>query len=254
MNLSGASGAAEDCGQDNVPGGKLAVLFDCDGVLVNSEEVIFAADYVLMQELGMRYTRREYAAISIGGHSFPMLLQRLNEDHMAIHGRRLPARFGNMMADRYGLLLHREMRPIEAITPFLKDLRSARVPFAVATNAGTNSTHWKLEHAGLSDYFNGHVYSREMVARPKPHPDVYLFAAAKLGHDAKDCFVVEDSVTGVTAGAAAGATVIGYTGGNHREADYGDDLRAAGAVYMASDMRDVAALIMKRIARGPAMG
>jgi beta-phosphoglucomutase-like phosphatase (HAD superfamily) len=85
-----------------------------------------------------------------------------------------------------------------------------------------------------------------MVPRPKPFPDVYLHGAKQLGFDPRDCFVVEDSVTGVKAGVAAGATVIGYTGGIHRGPDYDKQLKAAGAAFTTSSMNVAGTFILNR--------
>jgi beta-phosphoglucomutase-like phosphatase (HAD superfamily) len=138
---------------------------------------------------------------------------------------------------------------VPGVQEVLQDLAERAVPRAVGTNAGTAGTHYKLQNLGLSGYFNHHVYSFGPDARPKPAPDIYQQAAAGLGFAARDCVVIDDSATGVKAGIAAGALVIGYAGGAHRGADYGADLRGAGAHLVARNMAEVGA-ILRRTVRG----
>jgi HAD superfamily hydrolase (TIGR01509 family) len=215
--------------------GDHGVLFDCDGVLVNSEELASETDHEYLAQYGLHYSREEYIEMS-SGITHEEFIHRLNERHRQVHGTDLPADFDEKLSARYRQLMEQRLRQIPEIAKLLRTLQSARIPFAVATNANLSGTEWKLNKVGLRPFFGAHVYSKDMVKNPKPAPDVYLLAAAKLGKDPRHCFVVEDSVTGVRAGVAAGATVIGYTGGSHRFPGYGQLLRAAGARFTTDSM------------------
>jgi HAD superfamily hydrolase (TIGR01509 family) len=162
----------------------------------------------------------------------------------------MPRDFRYELMDRMETALRQKFAAIDGVQELLALLERHGVPCAVGTNAGAVHTARRLETLGLSDYFNRRVYSFDHQTRPKPAPDIYLKAMAALPRRPEQCFIIDDSATGVRAGVAAGATVIGFTGGAHREAGYGDDLRAAGAAHAAACMDDVGRIIMGRLAAG----
>lgn len=225
---------------------KYAVIFDCDGVLVNSEELFAEADREFLEQYGLFYGKDEYVEMS-SGITHEAFVEKLHADHHRIHGRPLPADFEDKLTARYMDLMTQRLRQIPEVADLLGALQKNNIPYAIATNATLPGTLWKLQHVGLSPYFNHHVYSKDMVPNPKPAPDVYLHAAAQIGYDPKDCFVVEDSVTGATAGVAAGATVIGYTGGSHRPAGYERQLYKAGVSIATGSMKAAETFILDTI-------
>ena len=227
------------------------VLFDCDGVLVNSEEITFEAIYALLIEHGFAYSRREYALLSIGGSSFTTLFNQLAADYETLHGRPLRTGFDHLIIQKYHHAVMSGLEAVPEVEGLLQTLTAEKLAMAVGTNADTRGTQWKLARTGLRDYFNGHIYSREMVEQPKPAPDVYLLGAMRINRDIKKCFVIEDSIPGATAGVAAGATVIGYTGGTHRDSAYAADLRAAGATFTTDSMAEVGKFILRTIKAAP---
>lgn len=227
------------------------VLFDCDGVLVNSEEITFEEIYALVIDHGFTYTRREYALLSIGGSSFADLFNRLAADYEAIHGLPLREGFDQLIIQKYQHAVTTKLAPVPEVEELLQMLEREKIARAVGTNADTAGTHWKLKRTNLRDYFNGHIYSREMVVHPKPAPDVYLLGAMNIKRDPKKCFVIEDSIPGAKAGVAAGATVIGYTGGTHRDSAYADDLRAVGAAFTTDSMAEAGKFILRTIKAAP---
>ena len=224
-----------------------AVLFDCDGVIANSEEIMFAAGYQFISAHGLPYTRSEFAAISIGGSGPESYVHLLAEEYLRTHSRPVPPAFGEDYCYTVYAALHERLVAVPGVVDLLERLKRAGVPCAVGTNAGTEPANHKLAVLGLSQYFNGHVYSWEKHVRPKPHPDIYQKAAAALGYDACDCIVIEDSPTGVKAGVAAGATVIGFTGGDHREDEYARELHAVGAAYTARTMEQTGDIILRTL-------
>ena len=100
-----------------------------------------------------------------------------------------------------------------------------------------------LEMTRLYDRFQQHIYNAEMVAKPKPAPDLFLFAAGRMGVAPEDCLVIEDSGAGVTAARAAGMTVIGFTGGGHSRPGHGDALLGGGAERVFGHMRELPGIL-----------
>jgi len=235
---------------------KYAVIFDCDGVLVNSEALFAEADREFLKQYGLHYGAAEYVEMS-SGITHEEFMEKLQADHRRVHGRDLPADFEEKLTSRYKELMEKRLRQVPEIAKLLRTLQAHHIPYAIATNATLPGTLWKLEHVGLRKYFNHHVYSKDMVPNPKPAPDVYLHAAKQIGYDPKNCFIVEDSITGATAGVAAGGTVIGYTGGGHRPDNYDRQLYKGGVAFATDSMNHAGTFILNSIrarelkARGP---
>lgn len=246
--------SAKNSMNNNKLNASAAVLFDCDGVIANSEEIMFAAGYEYIRAHGLEYTRREFAAISIGGMGPQSYVSVLAQEYHRVHDRHMPHEWAEDYCLRVYGALEERLTVVPGVDAVLENLKAAGIPCAVGTNAGETSTRHKLQTLGLTGYFNQHVYSWDNGARPKPHPDIYQDAAAGLGCAPQDCIVIDDSATGVKAGVAAGATVIGFTGGEHRDEDYGRELRAAGAHYTAQTMAQVEDIIMRRFKGGPSPG
>lgn len=224
-----------------------AVLFDCDGVIANSEEIMFAAGYEYITAHGLPYSRSEFAALSIGGTGPQSYLSLLMDEYMRTHNRPPPPYFAIEYSHTVYTALQERLEAVPGVGDLLERLKKEGVPCAVGTNAGTRPTNHKLELLGLSQYFNGHVYSWDPQTRPKPQPDIYLKAASALGYDARDCIVIDDSPAGVKAGVAAEATVIGFTGGNHREDEYARELHDVGAAYTARTMEQIGDIILRTL-------
>jgi HAD superfamily hydrolase (TIGR01509 family) len=120
-----------------------------------------------------------------------------------------------------------------------------RRPRAVASSSGTESLHRKLRMVGHWELFAPHIYSADDVPVPKPAPDLFLYAAGKLGIEAAQCLVIEDSVNGVMAGRAAGMRVWGFVGGRHHSHDSGIRLLDAGAERLVADWVEAAELLQR---------
>lgn len=215
-----------------------AVLFDCDGVLVDSEPITNGVLRDMLQERGWtlsvedcmrrfigKAVREEREAIE--RHTG----QPLTEDWMvAFRARRDAAlRDGVVAIPNAVAAVHR-----------VHALYGGRI--ACASGADRVKVELQLRKVGLSVCFEGRVFSGHEMPRSKPHPDVYLAAARALGVDPCACVVVEDTVAGVTAGVAAGATVLGYCPGpiGHSSAD---ELHRAGARRLFADMAELADLV-----------
>ena len=193
------------------------VIFDCDGVLVDSERITNTVFAQMLAELGLERSLEEMYRDFVG-RSMAACMQRVER----LLGRPPPADFRARLEARSFEALRRELRPVEGIGAALDALD---VPCCVASSGGHDKMRLTLGVTGLLARFDGRLFSATEVARGKPWPDVFLHAAARMGADPSRTAVVEDSPAGVRAGVAAGMTVFGYAGMMDADA-----LRAAGAV------------------------
>lgn len=223
------------------------VLFDCDGVLVNTEELVGRVSREALHDVGLIYTDDQYEQRFLGTSADDFRL-RANEDYMKLCGQSLPEAVFTDMMKRYMAAEPAHIRAIPGVQDFAEALVNAKVPFAVASNSFRASIERKLKLAGLFNLFGGHICAREDVTNGKPAPDIYLHAMTQMGRsDPKKCIVVEDSAIGVMAGFRAGMSVLGYAGGAHRRPGYDLHLSAAGAVFTAQTMAGVAFEAFDRI-------
>ncbi|SFR69747.1 haloacid dehalogenase superfamily, subfamily IA, variant 3 with third motif having DD or ED [Agromyces sp. CF514] len=215
-----------------------AVLFDCDGVLVDSEVITNGVLRGMLHELGWQISREECVERFIG--------RALTDEFDVI------AEHTGVRPDQAWLLEFRERRnralavdlePIPGAVAAVTTIASAfRGRIACALGADRPKIELQLGKIGLADTFGEHVYSGMETARSKPAPDVYLAAAIGLGVDPHECAVVEDTVAGVTAGVAAGATVFGFAPGGPASTPP-DALLAAGASHLFSSMSELPDLL-----------
>lgn len=215
-----------------------AVLFDCDGVLVDSEAITNGVLRDMLEESGWRMTIEQCMAQFVGK---AVLDERLLIESRT--GRPLTEEWMASFRERRNQGLVAALQPIENAVPTVARIHAHYAGrIACASGADRFKVEMQLEKCGLMAYFKGHIFSGHEMPRSKPAPDVYLAAAAALGVDPRHCAVVEDTVTGVTAGVAAGATVFGYspsaTGHGSPEA-----LLAAGASFVFTDMGALAGLV-----------
>ena len=196
------------------------VIFDCDGVIVDSEAI---ANRVVAEELaaeGWPMSMAEAEALFLGmtlPDMVPVIEARL--------GRALPPGWHMTMMRRLVAVLAREAIAIPGAVEAMRAASAMGLPWRVASNSGHEELAAKFACLGLSPFVAGRVHSHTDVARGKPHPDLFLATAAAEGVAPGDCVVIEDSVTGARAAAAAGMDCLGYSPRAH---DAG--LVAAGAV------------------------
>lgn len=204
-----------------------AVIFDCDGVLVDSERLEERVLGVALGWLDGEVEPRTIAEVTKGGSMAEMI------DEIRRHTR-VPENF----QERYRALQLEMMAEVEMVPGADLAVQAAGQPRAVASGGPRDKMMVSLPAHDLWDRFAPHVYSCYDIGSHKPEPDVYLHAAKALGVLPERCLVVEDSITGTTAGAAAAMTVIGLS----RDTDP-DDLVAAGAALVLPDMTEVARAI-----------
>jgi HAD superfamily hydrolase (TIGR01509 family) len=218
-----------------IRGGVAAIIFDCDGVLVDSEIVACRAVAELIAKYEPQAPVEELVEQLVGipdSHIVRQVAERF--------GTVFPEDIGRRMAQVIDDALALGLDAIPGVRPVLEGLG---LPMAVASNSHLARVRRSLEIAGITRLFGEHVYTPEVVERPKPAPDLYLHAAEQLGVAPANCLVIEDSVPGTTAGVAAGMTVIGFLGGRHIRDGHADRLSAAGARLICPHMDDLPGLV-----------
>ncbi len=214
-----------------------AVLFDCDGVLVDSEPITVRVLRDMLEEEGWVMSYDQCYDWFIG-KALPDELPVVRE----MTGKDLDMEWVMAFRMRRNHALSGEVMPIPGVKAAIEAiLREKPGMIACASGADRAKLTLQLGQTGLSDYFGSHVYSGAETPRNKPYPDVYLAAATGLGVDPARCVVVEDSVTGATAGMAAGATVLGYCPVAGRE----EEMRLAGVRQTFRRMDELPALIAR---------
>jgi len=215
-----------------------AVLFDCDGVLVDSEGITNGVLRDMLADLGWSLTREECMRIFLG--------KALKDEQALIEakiGRPLTEEWFVRFRERRNAELVDRVQPIANALPCVEQV-SALVQGRIACCSGADrfKVEMQLAKCGLLPFFDGRIFSGHEMPRSKPAPDVYLAAMERLGVLPARCLVIEDTVTGVTAGVAAGASVYGYS---PREAGHDGPamLRAAGASFVFTDMAELSALL-----------
>jgi beta-phosphoglucomutase-like phosphatase (HAD superfamily) len=216
-----------------------AVIFDCDGVLIDSETIAHDVELEAMARLGLSFDSAKYKA-RFQGLAVKDWSAALDEDHRAQLGRPLPAGFIESVSAEITRRVLADIRPIAGAVEAARAFRGLR---AVASSSPKHELHGKIRGLGLWDDFDGHVYSGDDVERGKPAPDLFLLSAERLGVRASRCIVIEDSVNGVKAGVLAGMMVWGFVGGPHCLPDQDRRLGDAGAARIMRRMADVAAAL-----------
>jgi HAD superfamily hydrolase (TIGR01509 family) len=205
-----------------------AIIFDCDGVLVDSEPIVNRLFVEMLDELGYRLdydqTLREFSGGTMAG--------RLASTERRF-GWRAPADFTARFDERLSAAFERDLRPVPGVREVLATLS---VPWCVASNGSHEDVRPRLGCAGLLADFDPPVFSATEVAAGKPAPDLFLLAAARLGARPERCVVVEDSVPGVRAGVSAGMPVLGLA-----------------RLTSASDLRDAGARVFAEMSALPAL-
>jgi len=211
-----------------------AVIFDCDGVLVDSEIVGLDASVAYLKDHGLDWTK-EALIERFSGLRDDQFFDLLTEAYENANGEAPDDDFFTGLYDqrRYSQM------PIVAIDGAHQALDRIDIPMAVASSSRTDRLETKLKTTDLWHYFTPHVYSADCVNKGKPDPAIYLYAAEKLGIAPSECLVIEDSSNGVAAGVNADMTVWGFTAGGHCFGRHGDRLTAAGADWVAHSFAEL---------------
>lgn len=219
-----------------------AIIFDNDGVLVDSEVIHIAAERELLAEIGLVYDYPTYISRFVGLKNSDFHAE-LARDFEVETGQSFPADFRSRLDARVWPRMEAELKPVPGIDDLLTAFSG---PIAVASSAGVSRLHQKLTLTGLFERFAPHIYSSDHVENGKPAPDLFLHAAAKLGAAPTRCMVIEDSVNGVIAGRAADMFTVGFTGGGHSDNVHADRLKQAGAHTCVAGHAELTAIFTQR--------
>jgi HAD superfamily hydrolase (TIGR01509 family) len=213
------------------------IIFDCDGVIVDSEDVanreVAASLTALGWEMDAQASKRHFLGMSIGA-MVPLIEAKL--------ARPLPPGWRDALAARLVEVLSREARLVPGARAMLEAAEASAIPWCIASNSSNAELAAKFAATHIANLVNGRAYSAVSLAgqaiRPKPAPDVFLHAAQQAGVPPESCIVLEDSPTGVTGAAAAGMHVVGF-------APHGGaaGLRAAGATEIIEKLPDFLAFL-----------
>jgi HAD superfamily hydrolase (TIGR01509 family) len=209
------------------------VIFDCDGVLVDSELITNRVFAQMLNEMGIAVSLEDMFELFVG-RSTPQCVEIVTK----MLGRPVPQHFVEEYHTRSATALKSELKAVADIQMVLTGMR---LPYCVASSGTHEKMHTTLGITGLLPLFREKMYSVTEVARSKPFPDVFLHAARRQGVLPADCAVIEDTPTGVRAGVAAGMTVFGYCGMTPRHR-----LVEAGAHQTFERMRDLPGLLSPR--------
>jgi HAD superfamily hydrolase (TIGR01509 family) len=211
------------------------IIFDCDGVLVDSEVVgnRVYAEYLTAQ--GYPHSASECNAKYLGMSDVHVM--NLFENS----GRSLPDTFLNDINSIMDDKLSKNLNPISGVERMLK---SIDIPYCVSSSGTPMKIQNSLTKTGLIKYFDGHLFSSAQVENGKPSPDLFLFSANQMGVKPSRTLVIEDSKAGVMAGVSAGMKVVGFTGGSHISVGHSRSLLDLGAHYILTDMRELNDLLL----------
>jgi HAD superfamily hydrolase (TIGR01509 family) len=211
------------------------VIFDCDGVLVDSEVISCRAH-----------------AQTLTRHGYPITDDQVLERFLGVSDREarqiVEAEIGRKLPDDFEAQVKQATLQfyagdLRAIAHVGEAIAAIGLPKCVASSGTPEKIRHGLSCTGLYDRLAPHIFSATQVARGKPAPDLFLFAAGQMHVSPARCLVIEDSVPGITGARAAGMTVLGFHGGSHCRPGHADTLRAAGALMAFDDMRQLPELI-----------
>ena len=213
-----------------------AIIFDFDGVLADSEVLSNSVLAEIVTELGVPTTVDDAYRTYMGKR-----LEEVIETIEKVVGRKLHGDFADAYQIRTFDAFRKHLKAVDGAREFIDAW--CRVPLCIASSSSPERLAVSLEALNMTALFAGRVFSASQVARGKPHPDIFLYAAEQLGVSPGTCIVIEDSVGGVTAGRAAGTTVIGFTAAGHIQPGHDAKLREAGADHVVASFAELDRII-----------
>jgi len=209
-----------------------ALIFDFDGVIADSEAIANIVLAELVSELG-HATTLDQALARYSGRRWDEAMAQIET---AI-GKPLPSNFSSELKRATLDRFRTDLKEVSGAGNFIK--RFSHVPRCIASSSSMDRLQLCLSILALEAEFGTHVFSADMVRRGKPHPDIFLFAADKLGVSPSECLVIEDSAGGIKAAVAAGMTAIGLCAASHIRVGHDGRLRDAGAAHLANSWSEV---------------
>ncbi|MUZ72813.1 HAD-IA family hydrolase [Agrobacterium vitis] len=186
------------------------VIFDCDGVLVDSEPISVEVMVAEFEKAGVPIDA-DYVYRNFLGRSMATVVETAREEFSFAIGETFLTSLRTHLYRRF----RQDLKPIAGLHTALDDLGKAGVGWCVASSSQPDRIALSLSVTGLIERFEPHIFSATMVKNGKPAPDLFLYAAEKMGIDPHHCMVVEDSPAGLTAARAAGMRALAFTGGGH---------------------------------------
>jgi HAD superfamily hydrolase (TIGR01509 family) len=213
------------------------ILFDCDGVLVDSEIIAAEVESKLLREAGVEITAEDMC-IRFAGMDWKSILLTIEKESELP----LSASLIDKSEKLLDAALARRLKIIDGVRYALSKITEQR---CICSNSSSPRLELELNKVGLKPYFEGHIYSAIDLGpgRTKPQPDIYLHGAKQFNVEPSRCLVIEDSVHGVHAARAAGMRVIGFTGGSHTYPTHADRLTDAGAETVISRMVELPQMV-----------
>lgn len=223
------------------------LIFDCDGVLVESEAISIAAELDFLFARGVQIEQSDYVR-EFMGTSKPEWIAAINRLLLERTGRAPTAEELDELIDRIRHAIVTTVQPVHGARDLLSRLAG---PKCVASSSGLDDLRAKLRTTGLDGHFADGVFSADQVGKGKPAPDLFLHAAASMGVPAADCIVIEDSSNGVLGARRADMTVVGLVAGTHCPPGHGKVLEAQGADFVAGSYEELGAWLDEHL---PAAG
>lgn len=205
------------------------IIFDCDGVLIDSEAIAIGVLVDMANDLGAVMNKHE-SLIDLKGKAFNLCMQFITDRIK----KPLPDAFESDYRTKTFNAFKKQIKPIDGIKEVLESLKQ---PFCVASSGPINKIRLNLEVTGLLPFFEGHIFSCYTIQKWKPEPDIYLWAAKTMGFKPSECLVIEDSLSGVKGAKIGGFDVFGYT-----EHDYKSELESQ-ATGVFNDMKELLKMI-----------
>jgi HAD superfamily hydrolase (TIGR01549 family) len=209
-----------------------ALIFDFDGVIADSEAIANTVLAEIVTGLG-HPTTLDQSLTRYSGQRWDEVIAEIE----AAIGKPLPSDFSGQLKLATLARFRTDLKEVSGATNFIR--RFSHIPRCIASSSSIDRLQLCLSVLELEAEFGNHVFSADMVARGKPHPDIFLFAAGKLGVSPDECLVIEDSAGGIRAAVAAGMTAIGLCAASHIREGHDAKLRDAGAVHLAQSWSDV---------------
>lgn len=216
------------------------IIYDFDGVIADSEVL---ANHVLAEAIsaiGLPTTYEDSITLYMGKRWV-----EIDAALVAGTGRPVPEGFLDDMKRALDMRFREALKPVPGVEDFIRQF--AALPRCIASSSSPDRLQTCMDVLGFGHHFPDTIFSATLVPRGKPHPDIFLYAADKIGVAPSDCLVVEDSPNGVRAGVAAGATVLGLCAGAHIQDGHAERLREAGATHVVATWQEAGEFVAARL-------
>jgi HAD superfamily hydrolase (TIGR01509 family) len=207
------------------------IIFDCDGVLIDSEYLAAKAQSLTLKNHGIDISAEDFMH-RFAGYTDNDLWATLATEHRV----QFPHEMEILHERNVVALFQKELSALAGAHALIAWIQAAGIPLCIASNSGPDRLEFSLKLAGLWDHFTPHIFSSRCVTRPKPAPDIYLYAAHQFDVAPQHCLVIEDSIAGVRAGHQAGMAVVGFTGARHCPPRHDHALTNEGARWIFHSM------------------